>query len=501
MAFGLVLVPVPVFAQQEYMIPRGSEAGRVPSSAVEVRQAQAVPLDIQEAIARALDANREVLDARLGLDLAEEQVDEAWGSLFPTLDFNGTYTRNVSPPVSFLPAIIFDPEAPPDEQIPVQFGADNAWNANFRLEQTIFEAGALIGVGAASRFRSLQRETVRGRAQAVVTQVRSAYYRLLLDVENLRLLENSVARVTASLEETQALNRAGLAPEYDVLRLEVELSNLRANLQRAENAVTQSRRQMAVLLDLENLEGVDVSGSLAEMDLISLEVNTPENQAILSFAGFDPRTQSLEQTIASAQAQRSDLRQLVLTEDLRRAELRLEQGDYLPSISAFGNYTVVAQQNGTPNFFGEDEQRATSKAIGITASLPIFTGTKRHNRIQQRQVTLKQAQTQTELVRDQAETQVKSLLDQVAEARQRALAQQAAVAQARRGFEIASAQYQEGLGSQLEITDAEEALRQSEFNYAQAVYDFLVARAQLDEAVGQVPGIDIQPMGFFARVN
>ena len=62
--------------------------------------------------------------------------------------------------------------------------------------------------------------------------------------------------------------------------------------------------------------------------------------------------------------------------------------------------------------------------------------------------------------------------------------------QAQRGFEIAEAQYSEGLASQLELTDAEGALRDSEFNYAQAVYDYLVTRAQLDEAVGRVPLVD-----------
>ena len=67
-----------------------------------------------------------------------------------------------------------------------------------------------------------------------------------------------------------------------------------------------------------------------------------------------------------------------------------------------------------------------------------------------------------------------------------------AVDQAGRGFEIARAKYSEGLGSRLELTDAEVALRQSEFNYAQAVYDYLVARAQLDEAIGQVPLVDLE---------
>ena len=65
-----------------------------------------------------------------------------------------------------------------------------------------------------------------------------------------------------------------------------------------------------------------------------------------------------------------------------------------------------------------------------------------------------------------------------------------AVRQALRGFEIASVQYREGLGSQLELTDSEVALRQSEFNYAQAVYDFLVAQANLDQAVGFAPLVD-----------
>ncbi len=61
------------------------------------------------------------------------------------------------------------------------------------------------------------------------------------------------------------------------------------------------------------------------------------------------------------------------------------------------------------------------------------------------------------------------------------------MAQARRGFEIASAEYREGLGSQLQVTDAEVALRETEFNYARAVYDYLTARAQLELATGLVP--------------
>jgi outer membrane protein TolC len=82
---------------------------------------------------------------------------------------------------------------------------------------------------------------------------------------------------------------------------------------------------------------------------------------------------------------------------------------------------------------------------------------------------------------------VHALVADAREARQRAQGQDRAVEQARRGYAIASAEYRAGLGSQLQVTDAEVALRQAEFNYAQAVYDFLVASARLDNAVGNVP--------------
>jgi outer membrane protein TolC len=128
-------------------------------------------------------------------------------------------------------------------------------------------------------------------------------------------------------------------------------------------------------------------------------------------------------------------------------------------------------------------------------SIPIFEGFKRDARIEQKRALVGQAEAQTSQGFDQALAQVKSLVEAREETHLRAQGQRFAVTQAGRGFEIASAQYREGLSSQLELTDAEVALRQSEFNYAQAVYDYLVARAQLDEATGRVPLVDIGAQG------
>jgi outer membrane protein len=125
--------------------------------------------------------------------------------------------------------------------------------------------------------------------------------------------------------------------------------------------------------------------------------------------------------------------------------------------------------------------------VGVQVSVPVFTGLQRGARVQQKQAAIRQVRTQQEVAADRIRERVRTVLEEAADARLRVRGQRLAVTHARRGFEIASSQYREGLGSQLELTDAEVALRQSEFNYAEAVFDYLSCRARLDALLGQVP--------------
>lgn len=459
------------------------------------------PATLSRVVAVALERNRDILDAGYQVALARSQVAEAWSAFYPSVDFSSSFTRNVAPQVSFLPAQIFDPSASEGDFIPVQFGADNLWNLSVEAEQSLLAPGVFAGLGAAGRYRGLQQEALRGRTQEVVTRVRIAFYDMLLAQEDVRLTQNSLQRVRHSLEETSAMEAAGLAAAYDVLRLEVELANLEPTLGRAENRLVSARRALAAELDLDPESSLAVAGDLAEIDLDEIGRNSPANQDILTFAGVpEDGGWAADEALAlartpGASAYRSDLRQLQLTEDLRTAELRIEQAGYLPTVTAFGTYGLAAQQNGSPDFFGSSMQRGSTKQIGLRVSVPIFSGLSRNARIGQRRAALRQAEIQTRVARDRAEVELRNLVDQVREARERAAGQRKAVSQARRGYEIVTAQYAEGVSSQLERTDAEVALRQSEFNYAEAVYDYLAARARLDQASGQVPMVDVAGPG------
>ncbi len=449
------------------------------------------PLLLSAAVRVALDRNLDIVDAAQEVALADKQLAETWSTFYPSIDLSSSYTRNVAPQVSFLPAQIFDPNAAEGEFIPVQFGADNIWNLSINAEQRILEPSVMVGLGVASKYRGLQREVLRGRTQGTVTRVRIAFYDLLLAQEEARLLEESVERVRLSLDETSAMHEAGLADSYDVLRLEVELANLEPDLRRARNRQVAFARDLGAELDVGPGGEIAVAGELALLDLDDVASNTEANRDILEFSGtLLASGAAVRRLIEGGAERRSDVRQLEITEDLRQAELRIEQVGYLPTVVAFGTYGLAAQQNGPPDFFADASQRGTTKQVGLRVSFPVFSGFSRQARIGQRRAALRQAEARRSLAANQADAQLRNLADEMQEARARAAAQRLAVSQAQRGYEIARMQYREGVSGQLELTDAEVALRQSQFNYAQAVYDYLAAGARLDEAAGTVPLVD-----------
>jgi hypothetical protein len=107
-------------------------------------------LTLRSAIEGALANSSEVEAAEQNVRIASSLVREAWATVLPDVMFNASYQRNLRVQEAFLPAIIFDPTAGPDDLIPVRFGSDNIWQATVSFSQPIFEARAFVGVGAAS---------------------------------------------------------------------------------------------------------------------------------------------------------------------------------------------------------------------------------------------------------------------------------------------------------------------------------------------------------------
>jgi len=483
------------------MVALASAAGLV-FAAGEVNAQEDSDSDVYS-LARALQvalANSETIrDTEMELEIAKHQVREALGRVLPDVSANVSYQRNLLVQQFFLPAMFFNPDAAPGELAAVRVGSDNTWALGLTASQPIFEYAAFIGLGAAGQYRELQSERVRGSAQGVVTAVRIAYFTALLADESVRLTEESVNRIRKTLEETQAMNRAGLASEYDVLRLEVQLGNLEPNLRRAGIDRDAATRNLLIEMGLDPSTPIELEGRLNEVDLSDTNRNSLENVALLNVAGLATSPDAdFDELLRTALVRRSDVRQLQATIVVEEVRLQVEKSEYFPKLSLFSNYNITAQQDGNPVFFGNSpDQRLRTSVAGIQVQVPIFSGFARNARVQQANARIHQNEYRLERLERQAASELRTWIDNVGEAQQRAGSQRRAVEQAQRGYEIASAQYNAGLGSQLQITDAEVALRQSEFNYAQAVFDYLSARAGLEAAVGTVP----EEAGTFAAFN
>jgi outer membrane protein TolC len=262
-----------------------------------------------------------------------------------------------------------------------------------------------------------------------------------------------------------------------------------ANLQRARNVVGARKRTLVVEMGYDPDADIELEGRLDEVDPESLEANTPENIDLIVLAGLPGVLESsVPELLQTASIERTDLRQLRATILLDEARVKVEKGEFVPRLSLFGNYQHQVQDDGRIRFFGDSTaRRLSTSAVGVEVQVPIFQGFRRFARVGQAEATVRQSETRLARAEQDATNQVQTLFEAVDEALARARSQFRAVQQAERGFEIASAEYREGIGSQLQVTDAEVALRQAQFNYAQAIYDFLTARAQLELAVGLVP--------------
>ncbi len=448
-------------------------------------------LQLTEAIEVALANNSQIKRSVFSLKIADEEVTKAWSSVMPEVSGSASYTRNLEIPVNFVPAKFFDPQAPPGKLTPLQFGTDNNWQGGFSVQQTLFRGEAFVGISSSKIFKAAQAENLRATTQQVVTQTRLAYYRVLVAEEQLRLQEATVERLNKNLEENKARNKAGLVDEYAVLQVEVQLRNQQPQLTKARYAVKKAYRELKVILGIPLNVQFSVSGDLNAFDVTSQQAMKKVNQNLKRVDNMTPyQFQKKANVIDLATDLRGDVRVLEQQEELKGREIMAIKSRFLPTLAASYNLNWTASQPGSPVFFGTDETRARSQTLGFTLSLPIFQGFERSSNLDIAQIERKDIKEQKRATIRSAKNEIQSARESLNQALETAPARAQALELAQDGYQRAQARLENGMGSQLDVTNAELQLRQAEANYAQMVYDYLSAKAQYDQAIGMVPFVD-----------
>ena len=415
-------------------------------------------LTLDKAITLALEQNRDVMVAEQERYRSEAQISEAWSGALPQIGISGQYIRNIKPQVLFLPPNnIFNPT---DQTEVFTLGASNAYTLGASIAQPLYSRKVGLALDIAHTYREYTDEAFHATTQEVTLAVKKAYYGVLLCAKLVEANRQGLDVVRANCENIRSQYNHGSAAEYDLLRAEVELANTEPGLISAENNLLLARNALKTLLAIPLETDIDVRGEF-------------------TFEEVAPRV--LEESRESALVNNPLVAGLKLRESLLEMKISIERADYFPSLSLFGSYQYQSQDN-TFNF--NRYLWANSLSVGLQLSYTIFNGFGTDARAEQASIDHQEAHYQRLKAEEGLRVQVQSAELKMVEARKRIEGQQKNIEQAEKAVHIAQTRYRSGVGTQLELLDSQVAMTRAQTNYAQAIYDFLVAKADWTSAVG-----------------
>jgi outer membrane protein len=431
---------------------------------------------LQEAIAHAVEHNVTVKDERLNLGIAEAQIKETLAQGLPQINAAGNITYNIVVPTSFIPLQAFDPTAPPDLYQPVQFGIPYTSNVSIGVNQLLFSGSYFVGLQASKVFRELSEKNVQKANIDVAEAVSLAYYGALVSEERLKLLRANLQRLDTLYRETRIMYENGFVEGIDVQRLQVNLNNLRTEYDNVE-------RSLAL-----------------NLAALKFQMGVPMNQPIeLAERISDFQAGALSDSDFQYQ-QRIEYQQLETTRQLARLDIRNTRSQYYPTLSAFGNLGYNAGKTRFPDLFREtqdfyltvnDEQVLVDArtwnqfaAVGINLNVPIFDGFLKANTIRRKKLVAEQVDNQMRNLENAIDLEMEQARINLQNSLQSLETQQENMDLAQEVFRVSKIKYQQGVGSSLEVVEAENALKTAETNYYQSLYNALVARVAYDKAIG-----------------
>lgn len=445
-------------------------------------------ITLEQAIEMALANNPQINRAILAIDDADQLVNIARSEVYPDITSSINYTRNVELPVQFIPENVFDPNGDPNVLVPVSFGTDNNWQGGFTVSQNLFKGEAIVALKSSAVFKKVQEENFRLTSQQIITQTRIAYYAVLAAQEQLRLANAQIQRLETNLKENEARAKAGIVDDYAVLQLKVQLSNQKPQQIEAKYAVDEAYRNLNIVMGIPVKFSYKVKGSLNEFDILSDRASQSENTHLKKIDRMNPYSFSSSSVDSALLTEnRGDIRVAEANLRLQDKQIRAEKSRFLPTLTASYNLQWSAAESGSPDFFQNAKRFQT---LGVNLSLPLFQGFSRTANLQRAQIQYKDIEEQKRMAILMAQNEVASASEELDKIFETASARKQALDQASIGYDRAKKRLENGLGSQLELTEAEIQVREAEVNYALMVFNYLTAKANYDLATGMVPFVD-----------
>lgn len=429
-------------------------------------QQNANQFSLQQAIEYAYKNSPSYQNSELDLKMAVNRKNEIAGSGLPQVAGSFDFKDYLELPTSLFPLSAFNPMAPPDAFAAVRFGLQYNATAGFNASQLIFSSDYLFGLKAAKEFINLSKINIQRSKSELVSQVTKAYYGVLVNNERLKLLNSNVDRLERTLTEVKAYHQQGFVELIDVERIEVSFNNLQVEKEKVNQLLKIGENLLKFQMGYPIAESITLSDSLnltedLNKELFSLNVNY---------------------------SNRTDFQLLSSQQSLYELDLKRLKWGYLPTIAAYGAYQYNTQRPNA-NIFESDNSNPIKKwykvgLIGVTVNLNVFDGFQRHYRVQQAKITAQKNQNNLKNLEmaAQLETSVASI--SFNNSLKSLNANKRNMELAKHVYDVAQKKYTQGVGTNLEIINAQTSLREAETNYYNSLYEMLIYKTDYLKSTG-----------------
>lgn len=443
-------------------------------------------VDLETAVQIALSENPLVKVADMEVAKKDYAKKSAYGALLPQIDLIGQYQYTLKrqtmymdtdmsslfgggsvDPSQFTPeeleiVEVFGKMMTPssDASEGIQFGRKNMWTGTVNVSLPLVVPSLWKNIQMSKVDLEMAVEQSRSSKIDLTHQVKKAFYSILLARDSYDLFRETYTTDSLNLVNIKNKFEQGIVAEYDVITADVRLKSIIPNILQSESMLKIAELQLKMLMGIDSELPVEIVGSLSDYEKWMFEAIVPSDNNL---------------------SENSDLRQFDLQADQANIALELQKIQRLPTLTSSFNYSYISQNN---DFKFNTYRWDPYSVVGVTLSIPIFSGGQRHHNIKQSEIQLLQLQEQRHNLKRSLQLSVRNNVELINKSIEQVVAAESSVQQAKKGYEITQKRYETGAGTIVDLNAAALAVTNAELQYRNAIYDYLASKADLEKTLG-----------------
>lgn len=416
-------------------------------------------LSLDESIKLGLENSNYLHSSRMKVNNSEARLREVNSSMFPSLKFNGLYTRLSNIPAASF-ANPFVPGAPPitlSENIP------NAYTLRLTMQQPLFTGSRLSGSSDLAKNQMLaQMEEYNKDQQDLIFNIKNAYWNVYKAKKFKEVIDENVTQMKAHLQDVTNFAAQGLATNNDVLKVQVQLAEAQLRQIDGNNAVKLSKLALSNTLGIPLSTNVDVAEEINPKIEIIKEIDLFINKAFEN----RPELKSMDYRIKASEN-----------------GVTIAQSGWFPQIYLQGNYNYARPNQ---RVFPSVNQFKDTWDVSLSVSFDIWNWGQTISQTSQAETQLEQTKDTYKIIKDNIMLEVTQNYLTIIQSKEKMVVSENSVKQAEENYRITNEKFKNGLVLNSELLDAEVALLQARTNYLQSLVDYEIAKARLEKSSGEL---------------